>query len=74
MSRQLRLGHGAVGQQRVPGVLQRGDGGGLAGVHPVLLVSAGQRDGQRLLDGPENREEERVTAGIHAAGAGIMLP
>lgn len=42
VSRQLRVGHGAVGQQGVPGVLHRGDGGGLAGVSPVLRLSAGQ--------------------------------
>lgn len=73
VSRQLRVVHGAVGQQGVPGVLYRGDGGGLAGVSHVLRLSAGQRDRQRLLDGPENREES-VSAGIHMGGVGIMPP
>lgn len=42
VSRQLRVGHCAVGERGVGGGLQRGDGGGLAGVSRVLSLSAGQ--------------------------------
>lgn len=73
VSRQRRLRHSAVGQQGVPGVLQGGDGGGPAGVRPVLRLSAGQRDGQRLLDGPEDGEE-RVTGGMQTEGVRKTLP
>lgn len=53
-----RVGGGAVGERRVGGRVLRGHGGGQAGVGRVFSLSAGQRDGERLLDRPERRQKK----------------
>ena len=57
VSRQPRVGRRTVGERGVGAWVQRGDGGGLAGVGRVVSLSVGQRDGQRLLDRPESRQK-----------------
>lgn len=53
-----RIGGRAVGERRVRGGVQRGHGGGQAGVSRVFSPSAGQRDGEGLLDRPEMKQQK----------------